>query len=75
MFYRLYLAGYYKTAIKNKTPNVSVHWGFLKLFVFLFGGVAGIRTRVQTRKPYAFYMLSFDLILVRGLDQSHRTAP
>lgn len=28
-----------------------------------FGGTGGSRTRVQTRKQYAFYMLSPDLIV------------
>jgi len=38
-------------------------------------GAAGIRTRVQTRRPYAFYMLSSDLIFGYNLDQSHRIVP
>jgi len=39
------------------------------------GGAAGSRTRVQTRRPYAFYMLSSDLVFVHKLDQNHRLMP
>ncbi|PTN10059.1 hypothetical protein C8N47_10242 [Mangrovibacterium marinum] len=42
---------------------------------FVFRGDAGSRTRVQTRKQYAFYMLSLDLIFEQGLDQGHRPLP
>ena len=38
-------------------------------------GAGGNRTRVQTRKPQAFYMLSPDLIFVYRLDQGHRPVP
>jgi len=38
-------------------------------------GAGGSRTRVQTRKPQAFYMLIPDLIFVCRLDQGHRPAP
>jgi len=44
-------------------------------FVIMFSGAAGSRTRVQTRRPYAFYMLSSDLIFVHGPDQSHLPTP
>ncbi len=38
-------------------------------------GAGGIRTLVQTRKPYAFYMLIFALIFVYRQDQSHQPIP
>ena len=34
----------------------------LQPFVFKFRGAGGSRTRVQTRKQYAFYMLIQDLV-------------
>ena len=39
------------------------------------GGAGGSRTRVQTRKQQAFYMLSPDLIFVFRLAQGHRPKP
>lgn len=39
------------------------------------GGAGGSRTRVQTWKPYVFYMLSPDLVFMHRLDQGHRPVP
>lgn len=38
-------------------------------------GVGGIRTLVQTRKQYAFYTFSLDLVFEWMLDQGHRHTP
>jgi len=43
--------------------------------VIKLGGTGGSRTRVQTGKPYVFYMLIPDLVFVCQLDQGHRPAP
>ena len=39
------------------------------------GGAGGSRTLVQTRKPYAFYMLIFAFVFECKQDQSHLLAP
>lgn len=39
------------------------------------GGADGIRTRVRTRKQYAFYMLIFALIFEQQQDRSHQLLP
>ena len=39
------------------------------------GGAGGIRTRVQTRKPYAFYTLIPDFIFVPWQDLDHQPRP
>lgn len=42
----------------------------LKISVLqIFGGAAGNRTLVQTRNPYAFYMLSRLLVFVGSLER------
>ena len=42
---------------------------------FLISGADGSRTRVRTRKQYAFYMLIFALIFERQQDRSHQLSP
>ncbi len=39
---------------------------------FIESGAEGSRTPVQTRKQYAFSMLSLDLVFERQLAQGHR---
>ena len=39
------------------------------------GGAAGNRTLVQTRNPYAFYMLSFLLVFEYSPEKSTQTIP
>ena len=39
------------------------------------GGAGGSRTRVQTRKPYAFYTLIPDLVFVPWQDLDHQPRP
>ena len=38
-------------------------------------GADGIRTRVRTRKQYAFYMLIFALVFEQQQDRSHQLLP
>ena len=41
----------------------------------LGGGAGGSRTLVQTRKPYAFYMLILAFVFVLQQDPSHQLQP
>jgi hypothetical protein len=41
----------------------------------LFGGAAGGRTPVQTRNPYAFYMLIQSLVVGRGPAKGYKPDP
>ncbi len=43
--------------------------------LFFRCGADGSRTRVRTRKQYAFYMLIFALIFVCQQDRSHQLTP
>ena len=48
------------------------------LFIFYIptkSGAGGIRTLVQTGKPYAFYMLILAFIFVQQQDPSHQLLP
>ena len=49
------------------------------LFTFFYistkSGAGGIRTLVQTGKPYAFYMLILVFIFVQQQDPSHQLLP
>ena len=45
------------------------------LIINLICGAGGSRTLVQTRKPYAFYMLIFAWIFVYRQDRSHQSIP
>ncbi len=66
----------YRFAHRDKLRfHVAHHKKKTPLRCLFFCGAAGIRTRVQTGKPYAFYMLSLDLIFVQQLDQGHRLLP
>ena len=51
----------------------------IALYPFLFyhfkSGAGGIRTLVQTGKPYAFYMLILAFIFVQQQDPSHQLLP
>ena len=42
---------------------------------FCLSGAGGIRTLVQTGKPYAFYMLILAFIFVQQQDPSHQLLP
>ena len=44
-------------------------------FYALFSGAAGSRTPVQTRNPYAFYMLSLSLVFVNGPAKDYKPEP
>ena len=63
--------------LNKKVPNLLKSRLFVSKIVYLFHkalfliafcGVGGIRTLVQTRKPSAFYMLSFILIVGKEHD-------
>ena len=45
------------------------------LFYHFKSGAGGIRTLVQTGKPYAFYMLILAFIFVQQQDPSHQLLP
>ena len=57
-----------KTAKNNRQSQ-------MKLTLPICCGADGIRTRVRTRKQYAFYMLIFALIFERQQDRSHQLSP
>ncbi len=57
-------------------PNTQFARTFVRASCFVYqGGAGGSRTRVQTRKPYAFYTLIPDLVFVPWQDLDHQPRP
>ena len=63
---------------KGKGKKKGLKCLFLRPFVIFgvhFSGAAGSRTPVQTRNPYAFYMLSLSLIFENRLAKDYTPEP
>tara|TARA_B100001245_G_C22802985_1_gene387011 strand:- start:442 stop:714 length:273 start_codon:yes stop_codon:yes gene_type:complete len=68
VFVSLYLISLRLTVLRNKKSRYTIG-----AQDFLFGGAGGIRTRVQTRKAAAFYMLSLLLFFRLKAGNKHPT--
>lgn len=70
--YNIFCRNTFRESLKTKKGQIVLNY---LPFFDIASGVGGIRTLVQTRKQYAFYTFSLDLVFEWMLDQGHRHTP